>query len=262
MLLEPQLEQPRGGSRLKARDRHQTADILGGDRPPMDLVAVGKEAQTLPQADLLHVGIRVEFKHTVISSTVLNANAAPVVERFGVVETTDGDAVFRKSASYAARIERHDSFVRNVGRTVRDIGRGEIASGVCRSWRDNHHYGCKGKRSCAIVRLLKPGGIVKMAVSIGHTSLRSRLTAITCQSFRIAPKGTSDNARTVPLEASALARSKAGLLARGSSRHLPDLPGCPVVHIGSGLATHSCGGSHGFGASNAPTVFPLSPLES
>src|SRR4051794_24152065 len=54
----------------------------------------------------------------------------------------------------------------------------------------------------------------------------------------------------------------AGLLAHGSSPDA-DLPGFPVVTIGSRLAAYSCGGSHGFGPDWVVlTVFPINPLES
>jgi hypothetical protein len=45
-------------------------------------------------------------------------------------------------------------------------------------------------------------------------------------------------------------------------RLIADLPGFPVVTIGSRLAAYSCGGSHGFGPDWVVlTVFPINPLE-
>src|SRR5680860_544078 len=48
VLLQPQLEQARGRLRLEARNGHQAADILAGDRVAVDLKTVGVKAQPLP----------------------------------------------------------------------------------------------------------------------------------------------------------------------------------------------------------------------
>lgn len=53
--------------------------------------------------------------------------------------------------------------------------------------------------------------------------------------------------------------STAGFLARESPLHAR-LPGFPVASDGQQLVAHSCGGSHGFGATRTPHRVPLNPV--
>ena len=91
-----------------------------------------------------------------------------------------------------------------------------------------------------------------------HASLRSRLTTITCHSFRSFRLDRSRDAQAPPLGRQLWhGRRQVSWLA--GRRLTPDLPGCPVVDAGIRLAVHSCGGSHGFDTKPVPSVFPLSP---
>ena len=69
-----------------------------------------------------------------------------------------------------------------------------------------------------------------------------------------------DNARTTPLAHQPWhGRRQVSWLA--GLRRLPDLPGFPVVRVGSKLAAHSCGGSHGIRAKRGAHRVPFHPIE-
>ena len=126
MLLEPHLEQARGVGCLEIGDRHQAADIGGGDRVAVNLIAIGEEAEALPQAELLHVGIDVELEHAVILAALVEA--APIVESLAVIGPADADAGFGKAGAGSADIglEGHvlGDAVRHVGHVAIGFGRG------------------------------------------------------------------------------------------------------------------------------------------
>ena len=73
MLLEPELEQARRVGGLEAGDRHQAADIGGGDAVAVDLEAVGVEAEAFPEAELVHVGVDGDVEHAVIFAALIEA---------------------------------------------------------------------------------------------------------------------------------------------------------------------------------------------
>ena len=52
VLLEPQLVQACGRRGFEAANRHQAADVVGGDALTMNLKTVGVKTETVPQAEL------------------------------------------------------------------------------------------------------------------------------------------------------------------------------------------------------------------
>ena len=91
----------------------------------MDLVAIGMEAKSFPEAELVHVGFHVELEHSVILDALVEA--APVTEGFAVIGSTDLDPMLCKSLTHAARVDRHDHIFRNAVSAMGDVGFGELA---------------------------------------------------------------------------------------------------------------------------------------
>ena len=100
MLFEPQLEQPRGRQRLEARYRHKAANIRARDGIAVDLEPVGVEAQPIPKAELLHVRVDVEFENALVLAAIVQA--APIVERLGVVSAANVDACIVQAGDRAS----------------------------------------------------------------------------------------------------------------------------------------------------------------
>ncbi len=121
VLLEPHLEQARGVGRFEIGDRHQRADIGGGDRVAVDLIAVGEEAEPAPTDGLLHVDIHVELEHAVILAALVEA--APIVERLAVIVAADADAGARQGRARSTDIGLE-------GRVVGNAGVGHVAIGA------------------------------------------------------------------------------------------------------------------------------------
>src|SRR5262245_59567067 len=78
MLLEPHLVETRRGCGLEIGYRHQTVDIIGGDTAAVNLEGIHVKAETLPQAKLLHVGVKMHVEHPVIGDALLEPT--PVAE--------------------------------------------------------------------------------------------------------------------------------------------------------------------------------------
>ena len=90
----------------------------------MNLIAVGEEAEALPQAELLHVGIDVELEHAVILAALVEA--APIVESLAVIGPADADAGFGKARAGSADIGLEG---RVLGNAVRHVGHVAIGFG-------------------------------------------------------------------------------------------------------------------------------------
>ena len=145
-LLEPQLEQAGGVGRFEIGDRHERADIGGGDRIAVDLITVGVEAEAPPKAKLLHVGIDIELEHAVILAALVEA--APVVERLAVIIAADADAAPGKPLAHAACVELEGCIFWNAG-----IGHVAIGPRFGRKGEKRHGHGEGAQgfgKACAI----------------------------------------------------------------------------------------------------------------
>ncbi len=146
MLLEPQLEQARGVVGFEIGDRHQRADIGGRDRIAVNLETVGVEAETLPEAELVHVGFDVELEHSVILDPLIEA--APIAEALAVIDPADFDPVAPKCAARARRVERHDGVFRYARCAMGDFGLGKFTLGSRGGWQGPERQREHARRAC------------------------------------------------------------------------------------------------------------------
>ena len=108
---------------LEAADRHQAADVGGGDALPWIWKAVGVEAEAFPEAELVQVGVDGDVEHAVIFAALIEA--AAVGEGFAVIGGADADAALgeapggsRRGSPRPAELRQQalfgDAVVRNV----------------------------------------------------------------------------------------------------------------------------------------------------
>jgi hypothetical protein len=98
----------------------------------VNLIAVGVEAQPLPEAGLLHVGVDVKLEHAVILAALIEAS--PIVERLAVIGAADADAGSCQRRACARDVELESGIL---GKAVRRVG--HFAGGVCRDRRRQAH---------------------------------------------------------------------------------------------------------------------------
>jgi hypothetical protein len=93
--------------------RHQTVDIIGGDTAAVNLEGIHVKAEALPQAKLLHVGVKMHVEHPVIGDALLEPT--PVAERLAIIDAAQHHSVLGKSFTHATRVELECGIVRNAG---------------------------------------------------------------------------------------------------------------------------------------------------